>query len=251
MKIGITEYGDAGLDFRWMFRLLSVDGAILITKNMNQKFIDAVTAAMKERPIIVHCTCTGWGGTILEPCVPDYKTQLDGLKKLIEAGFPAERVVLRVDPTFPAKAGMDHVTEMLGYYHSLGLPEDKIRYRMSIVDEYNHVKERYKALGISPLYSGFKSSAEQVNMVATTLMQYPYKFATCAEDYLATNYPETFYIGGCISKEDLKIMGLPMDESMYENPQKRTGCHCLSCKTELLTPRVKCEHNCVYCFWKN
>ena len=55
-----------------------------------------------------------------------------------------------------------------------------------------------------------------------------------------------------ISTEKLKgVMGLPMDESMYENPQKRTGCHCLSCKTELLTPRVKCEHNCVYCFWKS
>ena len=32
MKIGITEYGDAGLDFRWVKKLPKLDGAILISK---------------------------------------------------------------------------------------------------------------------------------------------------------------------------------------------------------------------------
>lgn len=250
MKIGITEYGDAGLDFRWENKLSSVDGAVLITKNMNQTFMNKVLAH-KEVPIIIHCTCTGWGGTILELCVPDYKTQLDNLRKLIDAGFPAERVVLRIDPIFPAKEGMEHVHDMLLYFRSLGLPEDKIRYRMSIVDEYNHVKERYYRLGIRPLYPGFQASLAQRDMVAKELMKYPYRFGTCAEDYLAKNYPDTFYVSGCISQEDLNLMGISADESMYENPQRRTGCHCLSCKTELLDPRKKCGHECAYCFWKD
>lgn len=54
---------------------------------------------MSEIPIVVHCTCTGWGHTRMEPNVPDYKQQLSQMKKLIESGFPASRMVLRIDPT--------------------------------------------------------------------------------------------------------------------------------------------------------
>lgn len=39
MKIGITEYGDAGVDFRWENKLKEIDGVILITKNLNDTFI--------------------------------------------------------------------------------------------------------------------------------------------------------------------------------------------------------------------
>lgn len=252
MKIGITEYGDAGVDFRWENKLFGLDGAILITKNLNDAFIQKVMQHKDTLPIIVHCTCTGWGGSVMEPNVPDYKAQLTQLKRLIEAGFPAEQTVLRVDPVFPTQNGMTRVKEMLNYYHTLNLPEDKIRYKMSIVDEYPHVRERYKKLGFEPMYGcNFSPSNEQRTLVGNELSKFPYKFATCAEDALAKAFPDTFHIQGCISQNDLDIMGIAADENLYENPQKRTGCHCLSCKTELLRPRQTCPHNCLYCFWKN
>ena len=59
MKIGITEYGDAGVDFRWENKLKEIDGVILITKNLNDTFIKKVLNHMSEIPIVVHCTCTG------------------------------------------------------------------------------------------------------------------------------------------------------------------------------------------------
>lgn len=154
MKIGITEYGDAGVDFRWEQKLAGLNGIVLITKNLNDAFIQKVMKHNENYPIIVHCTCTGWGGSVMEPNVPDYKTQLNQLRKLIQTGFPAERVVLRVDPIFPTETGIQRVMEMFAYYHTLNLPEDKIRYRMSIVDEYTHVRERYKKLGFAPIYNG-------------------------------------------------------------------------------------------------
>lgn len=70
MKIGITEYGDAGVDFRWENKLKEIDGVILITKNLNDTFIKKVLNHMSEIPIVVHCTCTGWGHTRMEPNVP-------------------------------------------------------------------------------------------------------------------------------------------------------------------------------------
>ena len=126
MKIGITEYGDAGVDFRWENKLKEIDGVILITKNLNDTFIKKVLNHMSEIPIGVHCTCTGWGHTRMEPNVPDYKQQLAQMKKLIESGFPASRMVLRIDPIFPTEKGVKRVFQMLNYYHSLGLPEIEI-----------------------------------------------------------------------------------------------------------------------------
>ena len=188
----------------------------------------------------------------MEPNVPDYKQQLAQMKKLIESGFPASRMVLRIDPIFPTEKGVKRVSEMLNYYHSLGLPENEIRYRISIVDEYPHVRERYKKLGFTPMYGGsFYPSDDQRNLVGNALSEYPYQFDTCAEDILAYKFPATFRIKGCISTEDLQIMGIKYDGTFPENPQGRNGCHCLACKTELLTPRKKCPHNCLYCFWKD
>ncbi len=68
MKIGITERGDASIDYNWVNKLNTVDGAIIITKNLTDKFID----------------------TILE--------QLNQLKKLVDLGFNPNHIVLRVDP---------------------------------------------------------------------------------------------------------------------------------------------------------
>lgn len=121
-----------------------------------------------------------------------YKQQLAQMKKLIESGFPASRMVLRIDPIFPTEKGVKRVSEMLNYYHSLGLPENEIRYRISIVDEYPHVRERYKKLGFTPMYGGsFYPSDDQRNLVGNALSEYPYQFDTCAEDILAYKFPAT------------------------------------------------------------
>lgn len=39
--IGITEAGDAGLDLSWVDKLHNVDGAVVITKQITDSFINA------------------------------------------------------------------------------------------------------------------------------------------------------------------------------------------------------------------
>lgn len=103
MRIGITEAGDAGLDLSWVNKLDKIDGAVLITKNITDKFIDAVIA--NKDKLIIHATTTGMGGTVIEPNVPDYKTQLTQVQKLIDRGFPKNRIIIRVDPIIPTDNG--------------------------------------------------------------------------------------------------------------------------------------------------
>lgn len=98
MLIGITERGDAGVDFSWEYSIRNheVDAAVLITKFITQKFLEKVLKLHQEGyKIIVHATCTGYGGTELEPNVPDFTSQLTMIKMLLDDGFPAEQRAVR------------------------------------------------------------------------------------------------------------------------------------------------------------
>lgn len=264
MKIGITERGDASIDYQWKGKLPSVDGAILITKNLTDQFIDTVIKCYENGDkLIVHATCTGWGGTDFEPNVPDYKTQLHQLKKLINKGFPADHCVLRIDPIFPTLSGLKRVMEVI---HEFEKQQTGIqRIRISIYDEYNHVKERLKVAGYNPCYGkNFHASPKQMESVANALRQFSYctyshhgqvtmrnQFETCAEDLLVKRYPHSFKQVGCVSNKDIELMGLEPVLNKEENGQQRTGCHCLTCKTELLTNKYRCPNQCIYCYWKD
>lgn len=254
MVIGITERGDAGRDLSWTCSINFMDGAVLITKAMTPAFINAVLDCRK--PTIVHCTCTGCGGTVLEPGVPAPSMQLNNLKCLIDMGFPASRTVLRIDPIFPTDKGLAKAKAVLDTMLSMQLGTKRVR--ISIVDEYPHVRARYAERGWTPIYGGkFFPSEEHIQKVASML--YDYKdsglhFETCAEPALVKTAHQMGIFNieevGCISKEDLWLMNLPMPDGLTTNPQNRSGCKCLSCKTEMLTQKTQCSHGCIYCYWK-
>lgn len=47
------------------------------------------------------------------------------------------------------------------------------------------------------------------------------------------------------------LMDLDISEDLSVNKQNRSGCLCLSCKTELLAEKHRCPHQCVYCYWQD
>lgn len=248
MKVGITERGDAALDYSWVPALdnREVDGAILITKHITNKFINEV---LDRSNVIVHCTCTGHGATMMEPNVPNYQEQLNQLKKLIESGFPVERCVLRVDPIIPTVEGLRLADAVLSW----ALQNDilpKCRVRISVLDEYKHVKSRFTQAGLLEVYKDRKyPSSRDLSRVRELLHQYrPIKFEACAEPYLLC---DNLIHNGCVSDTDLNLMGVSAEGTMFLNPQDRVGCRCLSCKTELLQNKCRCGHECLYCYWRD
>ena len=248
LRIGITERGDASLDFGWVNKLSTVDGAILITKNITDKFMGHVHRCTElGHRIIVHCTCTGWGKTILEPNVPTYQKQLDNLRTLLSKGFPKSNCVLRIDPIIPTEAGLNRAREVLLMAESLGFLPD-MRVRISLLDEFDHVKDRFIMAGLDTIYysKNFPQYWEMQNTIRA-LHSFNATFELCAEKY----FPDSskFIKCGCVSNKDLEILGLPQYTSGI-NPQGRNGCLCLCAKTELLSKPEPCEHQCLYCYWK-
>lgn len=248
----------------WVEKQRTVDGMVLITKNvLTSKFRDAVLNRL-EVPAILHCTCTGMGGTVMEEMVPAAADQIDGLWDIIRNGFPSERCVIRIDPIITPKLA-ENVIQIAGYRIPAAVLKN-IRWRVSLVDIYPHVRERCKKAaeffehGIPGIYppsflteirdsTGFQLSREKKDDIRKMLEKYPeYTFETCAEP---TFNGENIRHVGCISVEDLRRMGLKESVGSKVNPQNRNGCLCLSCKTELLTRKNRCPHRCLYCYWRD
>lgn len=252
-RIGITERGDAGRMLGWVDKVRdhSVDMAILITKCITQPFIDNVIALHRNGfRLIVHCGCTGHGRTVIELGSPDSIIQLRSLNMLILSGFPVDHCVLRIDPIIPNANGLNAMRTVLCQADQIiGL--SKLRVRISVIDDYPHVKARFQNAGLSTIYPSrqFYASPEQFRAVAAVCAEFSdVMFETCAEKNLTG---PNIKAQGCVSDQDLAICGIVRTKDAYLNPQNRSGCLCLPGKKELLACKHPCNSKCLYCYWKD
>lgn len=240
MKIGITERGDAALHYAELApKLASVDGAILITKNpqlLVERFgIDQLISL----PVVVHCTITGMGFSMIEPGVLNPNKTLEAYQSL-EAHLGPMRTVLRVDPVFPTERGIEKAKWVLE--HAKG------RVRMSFFDAYPHVLDRFDKIdprlrsALTEIYQG------ELNAPLSLRKRYLEEL----EDYIHSNIEVCGEPGiactGCVSQFDLDALNLK--GTSKGKSKQRSACACLAAKTELLTHRGQCGHRCAYCYWK-
>lgn len=252
-KIGITEAGDAGIDMSWVDKLPSVDGAILVTKCVSPIFYEA--AFKHKEKLVVHATFTGYGHSILEPFVPAPHDEFDAIMALIDGGFQKEKIVIRVDPIIPTDKGIDTAYNVITSFMEHGFS----RFRVSVIDMYPHVRERFISNGLPLPYGerGFAPSQSQLFKVDKMLGQAklfwanlkigkPLRIESCAEPGLHEAIP-----CGCISDFDLGLLGLNASEDINRSGYQRKNCLCYPGKTELLNHKMRCQHGCLYCYWKD
>ncbi|NBH77084.1 DUF1848 family protein [Clostridiaceae bacterium] len=251
-RIGATNGGDAGLDLSWRGKMDAVDGAVLITKHITPQFIEAVH---NLENVVVHATCTGYGGTVLEPNVPTVTEQFARVKDLIAVGFPKERIVIRVDPIIPTTKGIQTAMGVLKMFMDASF----YRYRISIIDMYPHVRKRFAAAGL-PLpygdsFAPHREDWQRVNKMITDTKIYwangnhsdDIRIEACAEPTLT----EAIRCG-CVSEYDISLMGLTVDSDDLDTAgYQRRDCLCYSGKKELLNGKKPCPYQCLYCFWKD
>jgi hypothetical protein len=268
--IGVTERGDGGLDLSWANALKRgrVDAAIVITKNLTKRCLDEILELTQlGHKVAVHVGCTGWGSSWLEPNVPTPETQIASLTKLLDSGFDNRRVTLRIDPIVPTAEGLERAAHVLELARPILTSDRPIRIRMSVLDEYRHVKDRLRTMGREPFYEGnrFRATNAQFADVVRTLDAHTPKrhgrktiIETCAEPALvkmaaSMSLENTRLVAnGCVSRVDFQALDLPTNTlPSTKNGQGRGGCMCLTCKRELLSAKKQCPHKCVYCYWRN
>jgi len=236
MKIGITERGDAALNYKEALDRadkLSVNGIVLITKDPT-KLLDQIIEKPPKIPYIVHCTITGFGGTELEPNVPHFSKSLVAYRRFISRIGP-QRTVLRVDPIILQDLSKETLALVL-INCSLG------RTRISFLDSYSHIKSRLVKRKIKDLVL-FPTLHYPVLLRRNFLNKLDGKpVEVCGEPNLVSI--------GCVSTTDINALGLDSTITTSTSRQ-RADCNCLAVKTELLNNKHPCHHNCSYCYWKD
>ena len=234
--VGITERGDAGLQLHeWIdaSKKYKLDFVIAITKSPS---ILLRNINILPPNLIIHSTITGYGGSWVEPNVHSRHEELNAYDKLVDILGP-DRVVLRIDPIHPTPRGIEISKEVATRCRG--------RLRISILDYYKHVKDRFKYLNIDAyntlnnLYNNDIHLAQHLRR--DIIAQFPSFAEICGEP----DFPST----GCVSVADYKALGLPVPLETISNKQ-RPSCACLSNKKELLINKKQCNHMCVYCYWK-
>ena len=129
--------------------------------------------------MIIHATITGFGGTIVELNVMDYKKSIKQLEKLISLGFNKKQIVLRLDPMIPTTKGIRTAESVLKEASKLGIK----RVRFSFCDLYPHVKKRFKEAGLTIPYD-FAPTSQMVKNALSMLLKYEniYELESCAEN---------------------------------------------------------------------
>jgi DNA repair photolyase len=187
--------------------------------------IEKLLSELMMPNVIVHCSITGWGGSVLEPNIPAPEITLAAYKSL--SGWLGEdRIVLRIDPIVVSIEGFTKATKIAA--HKIG------RMRISFLDVYPHVKRIFKENNLA-IHETFHAP-ENIRKEMWIELGKP---ETCAEPGLPSV--------GCISEVDCKILGVE-PKPLFKG--QRPLCTCLANKFELLTKKEPCGHGCLYCYWK-
>lgn len=231
--VGITENGDAAVDYSWYNKIGSSLFSVIITKKATPQFVRSVIE--KREKIILHLTCTGWGGTQLEPNAYEVEKTRDAFDCLISQGFPIAQIVLRVDPVIPTQQGIERVELVLQAFADSGIK----RLRYSFIDNFPRIRSTMHAMGFDLPWETIHASQKQRDLFYSLIVHYPqFQYESCAE--------KDEHKLGCISPRDFEVLHL--DVPKLKRAHIRPGCLCCTLKTELLESTKLCPIGCAYCY---
>ncbi|HEX9370788.1 MAG TPA: DUF1848 family protein [Roseiflexaceae bacterium] len=236
-QIGITEQGDAGIDFAWMPWVADGSPAVLITKNPASVAARLAQMIANGSPhnVIVHANITGNGGTALEPHVPLAVKALAGFARLVDL-LGAERVVLRIDPILGTPEGIYTAIAVIRQARRIA----ETRVRVSWLDLYPHSKERMDAAGISYPWTAFHTPLwVREDHLALLELAAERPIEVCGEPGMD--------VTPCVGPLDAQILGVELGGG---RGWQRRACRCVAEKFELLSTKAPCQHGCTYCYWK-
>lgn len=283
VSVGITERGDAALDNGWKPWVEKGLPAILITKD-SVKLINEnpllFSKSNRQGNVILHATITGMGGyAIFEKNVPHWYKTISELKEILKnPDFDRSRIVIRQDPIFvPFLIAMGNSYLDLSMKIPQFAKEYGLRYRMSFLDMYPHVKARlqeacqkldeeedkmraelaimvnHKHPHAVELYNKIIKLQPEMHLALNTRLDFLEllkKKTGLTEDEIEICGEPGMKCTGCLSKRDFDTFGIELDKDQ-ETGLQRPACACLGLKKELLSNKHPCGHKCVYCFWKD
>ncbi len=202
-KIGITNHGDAGIDFQWVKVLEldnSLDCAVILTRCLNEEMVKPLLRF--QHKIILGISVSGYAGTAIEPHTPSTDTVLQILSDLLDKGFPQKQVLLHIAPVIPTAKGLKRADEV---FHAFS--ETVTHIRTNLIEANPVIQERFAALGMPLPDIQAKQQTAFADMVA---------------GWKADNPASDIAIKGIYPQNAVELLGTPY----------RCINHCAHCKWE-------------------
>lgn len=207
-----------GMPGLWSLKPDDVLGMVFWTKDPTNLIEDS--ALLKEFPLVVHLTLTGW--TEVELGAPNIEEGLRRMAELVEV-FGADRVVWRFSP-IPM------------------VPE--------VVDRFNHVAKEAKKMGLSRVYVAFLQDNDLMLDIRSKqtrqdllchMVDAGLEVLVCNEDRALDGLQESkkLHYGVC---ED----GSRFTDGKFAEP-KTEGCGC-ALSVDPFTINESCSMGCFYCY---
>jgi hypothetical protein len=268
IEFGITESGDPVFDDSWIKWVEKGRPAKLVTKDAKE-LISRYGRALFSRKILIDATITGYGGSVIEPGVPRPDDELAYLNDL-PAGWK-KKITIRIDPIIPLPEFVDRSLKVQSKAVQCGFRD----FRVSIMDYYRHVRERFGRISydlqgrLDKVYYGdmgyqsWMMSEAQNHLDLGSRREILAKFFHPAKVVDNNGVDEEVEPGiepricgepglpcdGCVSRSDYEKLDLWEDDALVFPAGKRVGCNCLCTKRELLKMKGPCAHKCAYCYW--
>jgi hypothetical protein len=143
-----------------------------------------------------------------------------------------------VDPIIPTPGNLEVALDVISSVTR------ECRVRISFLDAYPHVRERFAKAGLTSkiLWDGLHAPLDLRNAALHDIEALTCRnIEVCGEPNMAC--------AGCVSAIDIKALGFSQEIDPGMKGQRR-ACTCLAPKTELLQGRRPCPHGCLYCYWR-
>lgn len=254
-----SEYGEPSNHEDFIRRRLSQKRDVcllLITKNLPGCSKILTAADSMSIPYQIHCTITGLGGTKFEPQVPKPELMVEScLDFFSKHMIDLKAVTLRIDPILDEALGLQLGEAMLSMK---AFSEAEVKdCRISIIDYYPHVRDRFTRYGLKLKYpNNFQSpEARQEELIGYFYQQanrFGMRLHLCAEQIPRYKYLRK--VGdidteGCASAASWERLGI--EDLKPATKKQRADCTCDLSKQDLLTGLSKgCPDGCVYCYWR-
>ncbi len=192
-------------------------------------------------------TVTGFGGTKIEPLIPNYKQALKQLKMLVEE-YGSKRIFLRFDPIMffydngVLKSNLVFFEEIVGFSSEQNIK----RIIFSFVQYYPKVKKRLAYEKINYYDPPEKEKLKVAKRLLRISQNYGIKLYSCAQDFLLK--VKGIYKSKCIDAEYLSRIH-PDKISLKHKKDKgqREECGC-SYSRDIGMYKMSCPIPCLYCY---
>jgi DNA repair photolyase len=247
MLCGITEYIDPIFNTSWeKWAFKDRNPIILITKNI-KKLLEKYEGIENQNNILFHANITGYGNSFIEPNVPNPRELLEFLSTINHK----ERFVIRIDPIIPFEKFIERSFQVFSTVKMLGFK----RTRISILDLYPHVLKRfepyhlmyYKLKQVYDWDSSHSITGQHKDYMIHAPLPIREKIVNLFENSEVCAEPGITKCTGCLSKKDLKLLGIK-PEKRYPKNEQREFCLCLGIKKQFGTLNEECDHKCIYCY---